>query len=93
MREFASLGNGLAARVYAKGAQLGEGMARTAEEIKLKAQRKAGECLIKLDKGKGGGSRHQVQKLLLARRREPVTVRYLPRPQSPRGGRPDCPHG
>src|SRR5207249_408386 len=34
-------------------ARLGEDAARHAEEIKLTAQRKAGECLAKLQKGKG----------------------------------------
>jgi len=43
-----------AARVYARAAHMGEGFARQAEELKLKAQRKAGECLTRLQKGKGG---------------------------------------
>lgn len=54
-----------AARVYARAAKIGEGAARHAEEIKLKAQRKAGECLGRLQKGKGGGS-HSRQAALSA---------------------------
>ena len=53
-----------AARVYARAAKLGEGSARHAEEIKLKAQRGAGHFLAKLEKGKGGdrkSKRHDVR--------------------------------
>jgi hypothetical protein len=39
-----------AARVYSKAAKLGELAARHAEELKLKAQRKAGRLLSKLEK-------------------------------------------
>jgi N6-adenosine-specific RNA methylase IME4 len=43
-----------AARTYARAAKLGEDSARHAEEIKLRAQRGAGQFLAKLEKGKGG---------------------------------------
>src|SRR2546422_259329 len=54
-----------AARVYAKAARLGEGAARHAEEIKLVAQRKAGECLSKLAKNKGGDRKSKGQAVAL----------------------------
>ena len=46
-----------AARVYARAAKIGESAAQHAEEIKLKAQRKAGEFLAQVEKGKGGRPR------------------------------------
>jgi hypothetical protein len=54
-----------AARVYSKAAKLGELAARHAEELKLKAQRKAGRLLSKLEKYRGGNRKptSQVEKL------------------------------
>ena len=43
-----------AARTYARAAKLGLDAANYATEIKLRAERKAGELLTQLDKGKGG---------------------------------------
>lgn len=43
------------ARVWARNAKAGEDAARHAETVKLKACRKAGQLLSRLEKGKGGG--------------------------------------
>lgn len=43
-----------AARVYIRAAKIGQAAERHAEEIKLRAQRKAGDYLAKLEKGKPG---------------------------------------
>ena len=49
-----------AARVYIRAAKIGEGAARHAERVKLLGQRKAGECLSKLERAKPGRNREQV---------------------------------
>jgi N6-adenosine-specific RNA methylase IME4 len=50
-----------AARTYVKAAKIGEGAARKAEEIKLRAQRGAGLFLAKLEKDRGGDRKSSSQ--------------------------------
>ena len=48
-----------AARVWFRRAKLGESAARKAETIKLQAQRKGGEILLKMERGHGPGRGHK----------------------------------